>query len=405
MDKETDMAGKNKPAKTLVVLIVIIALGATGTLAWIYLGPNATARTDTTPISGPGTVTATEGSVTIQVQAISVAEPVATTIIRNRSAGVIRQALPEGAMVAAGDALFSFDDTEPRKTLAQAELNLKQARINLEKARATETKATTDLQSRRRLYEAKAISLDQVEIARDSLATAEFARRSAELAIEQASLALDQAKRDLADTIISAGFAGVVSRPAVKVGDFVPANSQLASLLDLSRILFRAEVDEYDIDKLREGLAVSVQVPALNDAVLRARIELISPVAEVVNNISVFKVSVIVDNAEGRLRPGMSADVTIQVGSERGIAIPVKAVTTVRDRSYVDVLAADGTVETRRISIGLSDGRTIIVTEGLAVGDAVVVPGLVAQATAIPVKSSGGTSIIPISVPGAGQGR
>jgi HlyD family secretion protein len=395
MSTSKKQAAKGRP----VMIVLALALVAVG--AWFFFG-----RTGQPEASAPVQATAvvTSGTISISVQAISLAEPAVTTTLRNRSAGYVRFALPEGAAVQAGDPVIAFDDTEQRKALSQAELNFRQAQMNLDRAKAGELKAGADLATRKSLFDAKAISQEQYETARDAQSTAVYATQAASLSLEQASLSLEQARRELADTVIRAGYDAVVSRPLVSAGDFVSANTVLASLVDLSRILFRAEVDEYDIGKLRPGMQVTVRVPALQDASFRARIEGISPIAEVISNISVFKVSVLVDNKEGTLRPGMSADVMVQVASEKGLVVPAKAVTTVRDRSYVDLPGQDGEVETRRVTVGLSDGRNIIVSDGLAEGETVYLQGtFVTTPAATVAKTSSGTSIIPISVPGQGR--
>jgi HlyD family secretion protein len=100
----------------------------------------------------------------------------------------------------------------------------------------------------------------------------------------------------------------------------------------------------------------------------------------------------------------MSADVNVLVSNEKGITVPFKAVTTVRERSYVDVLGQSGEIETRRVSLGSSDGRTIIVVEGLAAGEKVVTgPASAPTAAAAPATPPGGSSIIPITIPGQGM--
>jgi HlyD family secretion protein len=394
------MSTTKKPASKGRIIIVILVLAAIAGGAWFIYG-----RAEPVEAGAPVQATAvvTNGTIAISVQAVSIAEPAVTTTLRNRSAGYVRFALPEGAVVKAGDPVISFDDTDLRKALSQAELNYRQAEVNLDRAKATGTKAATDLETKKNLYDAKAISQEQYEAAREAVTTATYATQTASLSVEQARLSLDQARRDLADSVLRAGFDAVVSRPMVAAGDFASANTVLASLVDLSKILFRAEVDEYDIGKLKPGMAVTVRVPALQDASFRARIEGISPIAEVINNISVFKVSALVDNKEGNLRPGMSADVVVQVASEKGLIVPAKAITTVRDRSYVDLPGQDGEVETRRVSIGLTDGRNTIVTEGLEEGETVYLQGTFVTAPAAAAPSSSGTSIIPISVPGQGR--
>jgi len=395
MSTTKKQSSKGRP----VMIVLVLAVVATG--AWFFFGRSGQAEASA-PVQA--TAVATSGTISISVQAISLAEPAVTTTLRNRSAGYVRFALPEGAAVKAGDPVIAFDDTEQRKALSQSELNFRQAQMNLDRAKAGELKAAADLATRKSLFDAKAISQEQYEAARDAQTAAVYATQAASLSLEQASLSLDQARRELADTVIRAGYDAVVSKPLVSAGDFVSANTVLASLVDLTRILFRAEVDEYDIGKLRAGMQVTVRVPALQDASFRARIEGISPIAEVISNISVFKVSVLVDNKEGTLRPGMSADVMVQVASEKGLVVPAKAVTTVRDRSYVDLPGQDSEVETRRVTVGLSDGRNIIVSDGLAEGETVYLQGtFVTTPAATVAKTSSGTSIIPISVPGQGR--
>jgi HlyD family secretion protein len=394
------MSTTRKPASKGRIVIVVVVLAAIAGSAWFMSKRSAPTETSA-PVQA--TAVAANGTISISVQAVSIAEPATTTTLRNRSAGYVRFALPEGAEVKAGDPVISFDDTDLRKAMSQAELNYRQAEVNLDRARAIEAKAVTDLETKKNLYDAKAISQEEYEAAREAVTTATYATQTASLSVEQARLSLDQARRDLADSVLRAGFDAVVSRPMVAAGDFASANTVLASLVDLSKILFRAEVDEYDIGKLKPGMAVTVRVPALQDASFRARIEGISPVAEVINNISVFKVSVLVDNKEGNLRPGMSADVVVQVASEKGLIVPAKAITTVRDRSYVDLPGQDGEIETRRVSIGLTDGRNTIVTEGLEEGETVYLQGTYVTAPAATAQSPSGTSIIPINVPGQGR--
>ena len=396
------MSTTKKPAAKGRIILVLLVLAVVIGISWFFLGRSAEPQASA-PVQATAKVA--NGSISITVQAVSIAEPAVTTTLRNRSAGYVRFALSDGAMVKAGDPVIAFDDTDLRKALSQAELNSKQAQLSLERAKAAEAKAGTDLETKKNLFEAKAISQEQYEAAKDVLAAAVYSTQAASLSVEQSSLSLEQARRDLADTILRAGYDAVVSRPMVSSGDFASANTVLASLVDLSSILFRAEVDEYDIGKLKPGMSVTVRVPALQDASFRARIEGISPIAEVINNISVFRVSVLVDNKEGNLRPGMSADVVVQVASEKGLIVPAKAITTVRDRSYVDLPGQDGELETRRVSIGLSDGRNTIVTEGLEEGETVYLQGtfVTAPTTAAAVPSSSGTSIIPISVPGQGR--
>jgi len=398
MSERADKA-KNSKKRNALIIVGAAAIALLGFGAWLLLRGGS--GTETADASGPLTVEAANGTVGVSVQAVSVAEPFQSVTLRNRAAGFLQWTAAEGAAVASGDPVVIMDDAELRRTLARDELSLDQARVNLEKAVAAESRARTELESKRVLFSAKAATQEQLDAAAEALSSAEFARRAAALSLEQASLAVEQSRAGLRDATLRAPFAGLVTRAAFQAGDFVPANSQIASVVDSSRILFRAEVDEYDIGKVREGLVATVTVPALDERAFRARVEFMSPQAEVLNSIAVFRVGVAVDNAGFELRPGMGADVVIQVSSEKGIVIPLKAVTTVRERSYVDIVGESGEAETVRVELGTNDGRNTVVTEGLEAGTLVILPGA-APIPAAAEKSAAGTSIIPISVPGTG---
>lgn len=384
--------------KKLIVVVLILVFAAVGAGAWWYFTlPKTASVAEAAP-----TVPVVVGTVNVSVEAVSVAEPAATASLRNKSAGYIRFIAAEGTRVKFGEAVVVFDDADFVKARDQAELTSRQAGVALERSRATEAKARTDLGTRQALFQDKAATQEQVDAAKEALLAAQFGTRTAELTYEQAHLSIEQAKRDWAEATLRASIAGTMSRPALAAGDFAPTNSALGAILDTTKILFRAEVDEYDIGKLREGLAATVKVPALGDAVFRAKIDAISPAADVINSISVFRVSIVVDNTDGKLRPGMSADITILVSNEKGLLVPLKAVTTVRSRSYVDVSVPGGVVDSRRVSLGSNDGRNVVVTEGLEAGEAVLLPGAPMPVKVVPAAPPTGTSILPITVPGSG---
>lgn len=205
---------------------------------------------------------------------------------------------------------------------------------------------------------------------------------------------------------VRAPHAGVVLSSAVQPGDPVAGNNELLVIADLSRLRFWGEVDEFDIGLIQPRMSVTLAADSLEEP-LSTRLESISPVAEIVNSISVFRVSAVVDNPDGTLRAGMTADLSVVVARDRGLTVPSRAVSTVRGRSYVDVLVADGSVETRRVEIGANDGTNVVVLSGLETEDLVVIPAAATPAFGLPAAApatNGGSSLIPIPMPGAGGG-
>jgi len=304
--------------------------------------------------------------------------------------------------------LIRFDSLDKDKAVKQASLSLSQAVLNRDRARDNLALSRTDLSSKKALFESGAVSKDQVDAASRAVSDNEYAQKSAELAVSQAVLALDTARQELANTAVKAPFAGVVLGSNLAPGDLISKSAVLITYADLSRVRLVAEVDEFDISKVIKGQGVTITSDALGGKILKSKVERISPAAEVINNISIFKVSTLLDNRDCKLKPGMSADISILISSDKGIVLPSKAISTVRTRSYVKVYE-EGEIKTKRVTAGADDGINIVVLEGLTEGEIVVVPGTGTGTGTAGFSLTGsnettsGTSVIPIPVPGAGS--
>jgi len=320
--------------------------------------------------------------------------------VRARVEGIVLESPVEGDAVTSGDVLVRFDSSDQQKALRQAQITLAQARVNREKAVDTLETSRKDLSDKETLLKSGAVPEDQVRAARENVASTQRSLELAELGVSQAALALETAQEELAATVVRAPFDGVVLSTDLNPGDLVSRGALLLTFADLSRVRLRAEVDEFDIGKVEVGQSVSISSDAVGESALKSKVERISPAAEVVNNISIFKVSTVLGNEDGNLRPGMSADVSILIRADKGLVVPSKAVSTVRSRSYLKVFAEEE-VQTRRVEVGADDGVNVVVLEGLEEGELVVVPST-AGFTLTSSQTSTGTSVIPISVPGSG---
>src|SRR6056297_2944123 len=350
-----------------LTLIVVLILVAGGGAAWWYFDDVAAPGDGDTASDAQGSVVASEaaeGSVRVVVERPGSVSPARTQTIRSGIGGILTRAPDVGDSFAQGQIMVSFDTSDLAQATRQSELNLTQARLNRERGAGDLELANADLQSVERLEASGAATRDQVAQAALAVRNAEFALRAAELAVQQAELALESAAANLEKASVRAPFSGVVLDTSVGTGDLVGSGSALVVLADLSRVRIDAEIDEYDIGRVEPGMRVSITGDALGDESRSSHVERVSPSAEVVNNIPIFTVSAIVDNADGALRPGMNTDFEIMITSDRGVLVPSKAVSIVRDRGYVDVVV-DGVVETRRVSVGADDGVNTAVLEGL----------------------------------------
>ncbi len=397
-----------RPRRLRLLIMLMLVLGIATLGGWKLLNGASSVGENTQTEPGLETAEAVEGTVSVRVEATAIAEPYLSRTLRAPGGSIVVWVAGEGAVVNAGAPLVRFDDTGLERQESLARIALREAELNLERATDALERAVRTLSDRQELAAAGAISRDQVTAAQEQVTAADFALRSAGLTAERARVTLDTAIQARADAVLRAPFDGTVLSVSASAGDWVGQNATLLTFGDVSRLRFRAEVDEYDIARVEVGLPVTVRSDLLGDRSLAATVEQVSPEAEMVNNISVFRVTVSSGSAGGALKPGMRADLSIQIAEDSGIVVPARAVSTVRTRSYVDVVNGDE-VETRRVEIGAHDGVSVVVLSGLEAGELVKLPsrsGVLPPATASPTPTTAptGTSIIPMSVPGGGGG-
>jgi RND family efflux transporter MFP subunit len=393
---------KKRRRGLVFTIAALFLIGGAAVYYFVFAGPSLGEAAEATEGETISVMEAAPGMVALRVEGPSVVEPFRLQEIRSTISGTVLRAPSIGDSVGAGSVIVEFDATNLRTALRQAELNLAQAELDRDRAELTLAQAEATLADRERLYGEGTIARDQVTAARDIVSNAQLAVQAAAIKVSQSELALATARADLDSAVVRAPFSGVVLASDVVAGENVGGGALLLTIADVSRVRLSAEVDEYDIGKIEPNMQVEITSDALGEESIRSRVERISPAAQIVNNISIFTVTTVVDNAQGKLRPGMSADLSILVSSDRGLIVPSKVVSTVRDRSYLEIF--DGTeVKTIRVVAGADDGVNVAILEGLEEGAMVVIPsagGLVLSSG----ESTTGSSIIPISVPGTGGG-
>lgn len=379
------------------VILIILSLAAVA-IIWLFVFKSAGTDTAERAESNLQGIEAVPGSVAIKVEGPSVAEPYQIQTLRSAIDGTVISVKTEGDPVQKGEAVVKLDESDKLIVVKQAEINLSKARLNRDKSKELLQKALEDLAGKKKLLASGAVSADQVDIAETAVDNARYTLQAAELDLSQSLLALEVAKKDFENTTVKAPFTGVVLTSSLVPGDMVNKGTSLITIADISKIKLTAEVDEFDIGKVKKGQKVSITSDSLGDKVLSSVVDSISPAAEVVNNISIFKVSAVIDNKTGILKPGMSADISILIKSDKGLIVPSKAVTSVRTRSYIKVYE-DGEIKTKRITTGADNGINIVVLDGLNEGELVVVEQTAGFSLSSSTESTG-NSVIPITIPG-----
>ncbi len=378
---------------TIAVLVLIIL-----TTGWKLKWSEDT--TDSSEEISISAVEAVPGAVSIRVEGPSIIEPFQTRNIRSGIEGVITSSAEEGDSIQEGEILISLNGNDMKIAVEQAKINLSKAELNRDRNISNLQNAEKNLTDTIQLFNGGAVSGEQVSIAELAVDTALFNLNSSNLDVSQAALVLDIAKDNLDNIYIRAPFSGVVLSSFASPGDMVSKGTTLLSFVDLSRVRLKAEVDEFDISKVQIGQKVTITSDSLGDEKLGSKVEKISTGAEVINNISIFTVSTILNNIGGKLKPGMSADLSILISADKGLLVPSKAVTSVRTRSYVKVFINEE-IETRKVVVGANDGRNIVILEGLEEGELVIIPTAPGFQLTTTDSSSPGTSVIPVRIPGS----
>ena len=222
------------------------------------------------------------------------------------------------------------------------------------------------------------LQLKQAQSDRDN-ATTTAQTRQTQQALYGAQTADEKARADLADlaalrdhVALVAPADGVVTAVTISVGSNAPAGAAITIIS--ADLVVTTSVVESDIASIKVGQAATVVVSAL-DASLRGTVASIDPVGSSSGSGGVvsYGVSVALDAPPAGLRPGMSADITITAASATGVlAIPSRALTGNPGSYTVRVVAADGSVSTRSVQVGLVTSSLAEIKSGLQAGELVV---------------------------------
>jgi len=154
---------------------------------------------------------------------------------------------------------------------------------------------------------------------------------------------------------------------------YMGGGTTLMTIADLSKMVVKVEVNEVDITKVEVGQEVRIGFDAIRGKVYHGRVKKIAPAGVLEGNVVVYPVEVEITDLDGRIRPGMTADLDIIVGEARDVVcVPKEAVRRRRGRTGVLVLV-DGRPVPRPVVTGLEDEVKVEIKSGLREGDEVVV--------------------------------
>jgi HlyD family secretion protein len=335
--------------KRAIIVVVLLAVVGGGAGAW-YSNRNKTQiQVTTAPLS--------RGDIVDTVGATGTLQAVTTVQVGSQVSGNIQWLGADfNSIVKKGQVIARLDPSLFEAQLNQVQANLVQARANLTKARSELDRARVQLTDAQQKYaRAKELAsqqllpaseLDAAKIAVDS-ATASVASQQATIvqvqaAVTQAEASVNQSQVNRDHTVIVAPIDGIVTQRSVDVGQTVAASMQAPTLFviaaDLTEMQVNANIDEADVGRIRPGQQVTFRVDAYPTDNFVGTVTQIRLQPVVVQNVTTYGTVITVPNRELKLKPGMTANVKIEIAKRtNALRIPNAAL---RFRPTAEVFAA-----------------------------------------------------------------
>lgn len=379
--------------KIAVAVIIIAILGAAAYALLRDRGSGLNFRT----------AKAVRGDIVASVAATGAVNAVTTVLVGTQVSGTIKNIYVDfNSPVKKNQLIARIDPAVFEAQVEQARANLLAARANLEKSEAALVDAKRTLDRNKELFARNLIARSELDTSDTNHETAKAQVSASKAQVAQTEAALNLAETNLKYTKIVSPVDGIVVSRNVDVGQTVAASFQTPTLFNIAQDLTKMQIDtsvvEADIGKVAVGQNVAFTVDAYPDITFRGRVAEVRNAPLIVQNVVTYDVVVRVDNTELKLKPGMTANVSIIVASKTGVLkVPNSALrfkpsgmnkeaTEVKGPSVW--IAEAGKPKRVKVTTGISDENyTEIVSGDLLEGQDLIVEAI--------SKSKGPTSSFP----------
>jgi HlyD family secretion protein len=353
----------------ILVILIVLALGTVGVYAVVRNGQKKD--------GGLKEVEVTQGTIVEKAVAVGQIQPRQKFQVKSKISGIVRRAMVEvGDTVKAGDPLFEIAPTP-------TPLEVTEVDRRVESAEASFRRAESEYQRALELSKGGVLPKADVDAKKE--------------AFELGSVALNKARQDRdltrrgnvsgssgTESIIRAPAAGTVLTRLVNEGDpIVPLTSyqpgtEMASVADMSDLIFKGTVDEIDVGKLSMGMTARIKVGALPTDVVTGKVARIAPQAQQKEGATLFDVEIELDPGQKiTLRAGYSANADVIIREKKDVLVLPERLVLFEDggkKTFVELPSADPKKEPARkeIKTGISDGLNVEVVSGLTKGAKVV---------------------------------
>ncbi|WP_303114005.1 efflux RND transporter periplasmic adaptor subunit [Leyella stercorea] len=353
--------------------LVIVAVAAIATLAvWLLSGGKKEEKItfDTAAVA--------PANIMNSITATGTIEPVTSVTVGTQVSGIVSKLFVDyNSVVKKGQVIAELDKTNLMSQLNTAKTQLATAQSQLNYQTANYNRYKT-------LFEKGLVAADDFD-------NAKLSYTQAKEQVVSAKEEVQRAQTNLGYATITSPIDGVVLSKSVEEGQTVAASFSTPELFtiaqDLTNMQVVADVDEADIGDVKEGERVSFTVDAYPDDTFEGEVKQVRQEATTTNNVVTYEVVISAPNADLKLKPGLTANVTIYTAERKGVlSVPSKALRftpqreTVGKMKIVDVANAKNKVWTiegnsivaHKVNIGMTDGTNTQIVGGIAEGTKVV---------------------------------
>ena len=347
--------------KFIVILIVILGFGAGGYFVWKRTPANGAENLKPERAT---TAIVESRDISFAVSAAGDIGPADQVSVRPEINGRIEE-LPVdiGDKVKKGDLLCRLNDRDLQIERSQQLTEIDGAKLQLQKARRSYTRS-------QQLF---ADNLISQEVFDDSKTAFELATNALDRAEQSLRLVDDKLRK----TQILAPFDCTVLTRPVSLGQTVSGSAgfnsgtEIMSIANLNEMVVNAHVNQADVIRLQQGRDVEIQAESVPGVKMQGIVERIAPQAVIKNGIKGFSARIGIKNIDSRVRPGMTAILSIPVSSaDNVLAIPLAAVFSEAGERFVFVKTEEG-FERRPVVLGVTDYAYAEIVEGLTSGEIV----------------------------------
>lgn len=351
----------------VVAIVAIIAVAV-----WAFSGGKKEQQIsfDTAPVAS--------ANIQNSITATGTIEPVTSVTVGTQVSGIVSKLYVDyNSVVKKGQVIAELDKTNLLSQLATAKTQLATAQSQLNYQTANYKRYQT-------LFQKGLVAADDYD-------NAKLSYRQAVEQVASAKEEVQRAQTNLGYATITSPIDGVVLSKSVEEGQTVAASFSTPELFtiaqDLTNMQVVADVDEADIGDVKEGERVSFTVDAYPDDTFEGTVKQVRQEATTTNNVVTYEVVISAPNADLKLKPGLTANVTIYTAERKGVlAVPSKALRftptkeTVGKMKIVDVQGAKNKVWTiegnsivaHKVNIGMADGTNTQIIGGVQAGIKVV---------------------------------